>query len=290
MGNLPLLHLLNILSEAIMSENIDNEVKLAIKLNNNQPVELNQLTAALNALGNQYDAFLKRSESFDYNKNQRKLYISKLESGSIYAELIPVVMETINQANSIIEFSSYLKNCYDYFLGTTRETKYILTKKDIVELSDIINPTANDYGSNLVIEVKGNNNTIINNIITVDSTKANAIQNGLNKKSADLIEDQPKQYSKVLMYWASANFNEKHDSNSGKVIIPEIDKKPKKVIFDNENDQILAMSSNIKFPNKNWQDLGYIVDVQVSYIHDNPNLYKITRLYGEDTYDPQDEN
>jgi len=273
-----------------MSENIDNEVKLAIKLNNNQPVELNQLTAALNALGNQYDAFLKRSESFDYNKNQRKLYISKLESGSIYAELIPVVMETINQANSIIEFSSYLKNCYDYFLGTTRETKYILTKKDIVELSDIINPTANDYGSNLVIEVKGNNNTIINNIITVDSTKANAIQNGLNKKSADLIEDQPKQYSKVLMYWASANFNEKHDSNSGKVIIPEIDKKPKKVIFDNENDQILAMSSNIKFPNKNWQDLGYIVDVQVSYIHDNPNLYKITRLYGEDTYDPQDEN
>jgi|LakMenEpi03Aug12_release.lakeMendotaPanAssembly.Ray.scaffolds.fasta_scaffold194870_2 hypothetical protein len=269
---------------------IDNEVKLTIKLNNNQPVELNQLTAALNALGNQYDAFLKRSESFDYNKNQRKLYISKLESGSIYAELIPVVMETINQANSIIEFSSYLKNCYDYFLGTTRETKYILTKKDIVELSDIINPTANDYGSNLVIEVKGNNNTIINNIITVDSTKANAIQNGLNKKSADLIEDQPKQYSKVLMYWASANFNEKHDSNSGKVIIPEIDKKPKKVIFNNENDQILAMSSNIKFPNKNWQDLGYIVDVQVSYIHDNPNLYKITRLYGEDTYDPQDEN
>jgi len=269
---------------------IDNEVKLTIKLNNNQPVELNQLTASLNALGNQYDTFFKRSDSFDYNKNQRKLYISKLESGSIYAELIPVVMETINQANSIIEFSSYLKSCYDFFLGTAKETKYILTKKDFIELSDIINPTANDYGSNLVIDVKGNNNTIINNIITIDSTKANAIQNGLNKKSGDLMEDQPKQYSKVLMYWASANFNDKHDSNSGKVIIPEIDKKPKKVIFDNENDQILAMSSNIKFPNKNWQDLGYIVDVQVSYIHDNPNLYKITRLYGEDTYDPQDEN
>jgi hypothetical protein len=208
----------------------DNEVKLTIKLNNKQPIELNQLTASLNALGNQYDNFLKRSDFFDYNKNQRKLYISKLESGSIYAELIPVVMETINQVNSIIEFSSYLKNCYDFFLGITKESKHILTKKDFIELSDIINSTANDHGSNLVIDVKGNNNKIINNIITIDSTKANAIQNGLNKKLEGLTEDQPKQYFKVLMYWASANFNEKHTSNSGKVIIPEIDQKPKKVI------------------------------------------------------------
>jgi hypothetical protein len=265
---------------------MDNENKLTIKISNNQPVELNQLTAAFNAFGNQYDSFLRRSDLFECDKNQRKLYISKLESGSIYAELLPVAIEAINQLNSVVEFGTYLQTCYDFFLGKSKEVKYSFTKKDLIELADIINPTANDYGSRITIDVKGNNNT---NIINIDYTKANAIQNGINKNLTNLSEEKPRQYIKVLMYWASANFSEKHNNTSGKVIIEDIDKKAKKIIFENENDKILAMSSNNKFPNKNWQDLCYIVDVQVSYIGENPNLYKVTKLYAEDTYDPQEE-
>ncbi len=262
-------------------------MRLTIKFSNNEPIELNQLTASLNALGNQYDNFLKKSDKFDYDKKQRKLYISKLESGSIYAELMPVIAETINQANSVIEFGTYLTDCYNYFLGTIKENKYKFSKKDLTELADIINPTANDHGGQIIIDVKGDNNHIVN-IINIDSTKANAIQNSLNKNSVEL-EEKPRYHSKVLMSWASAIFNEKHDNNSGKVIIEAIDKKPRKVVFESERDRIFATSSNSIFSNKNWQDLGYMVDVEVAYISDKPVLYKVIKLYPEDTFDPQEE-
>ena len=43
-----------------------------------------------------------------------------------------------------------------------------------------------------------------------------------------------------------------------------------------------------KFPNKQWQDLAYIVDVEVSYIQDSAKEYKITKLYKEEIFDPEE--
>jgi hypothetical protein len=48
------------------------------------------------------------------------------------------------------------------------------------------------------------------------------------------------------------------------------------------------MSSNDKFPTVNWQDLCYVVDVEVSYIEGEPQLYKILKLYKEETYNLND--
>lgn len=44
---------------------MSKEYKLSIKIDNNKPIELNQLTMSLNALSNQYDS-LKKSDNFDY--------------------------------------------------------------------------------------------------------------------------------------------------------------------------------------------------------------------------------
>jgi hypothetical protein len=52
---------------------MNEDIKLSIKIENNNPIELNQLTLSLNALACQYDIFLKKSKEFDYAKSQRKL-------------------------------------------------------------------------------------------------------------------------------------------------------------------------------------------------------------------------
>jgi hypothetical protein len=55
----------------------------------------------------------------------------------------------------------------------------------------------------------------------------------------------------------------------------------------NDEDKIAATTHNRKFPMKNWQDLGYIVDVEVMYIQDIPRKYKILKLYNDETFDPE---
>lgn len=261
-------------------------IKLSIKIENKKPIELNQLTLSLNALACQYDSFLRKSNDFDYHKLERKLYISKLEGGSLYAELVPAVIPLLNEFNTILTFGSYLKSCYEYFLGIKSVLDYKLTKTDCNELAEIINQTAGDMGSKLKLEVNGNINQI--NIINYNSIEASAAQNGI-RKHLERAEDIPRNYSKELMYWANASFLKAQSNNKplgDKVIIEKIDKKPKKVIFVNSEDKTAAMSPNSAFPGKAWQDLSYIVDVEVSYIEDTPQEYKITKLYKEETFDP----
>lgn len=266
---------------------MSNQYKLSIKIDNKTPIELNQLTASLNALANQYDSFLKKSNDFDYKKHERKLYISKLESGSVYAELVPYVVPLLTHMNSIIQFGQYLKTCYDYFLNKENKNEYLLDKKDYLALSNIIEPTANDNNGNIAINIiKGDNNNIHQSVININTLESNAIQNAISKHNN--IEDTSTLYTKELMYWANANFLKNHKQTTGKVIIEKINKKPKKVIFVNADDEKYTMSSNDTFPNIDWQNLCYVVDVEVSYIEEEPQLYKVLKLYNEETYNPND--
>lgn len=260
-------------------------LKLSIKIENNNPIELNQLTISLNALARQYDSFLRKSEEFEYCKSDRRLYISKLESGCIYAELVPAIVPLFNDLNSIFSFGSYLKNTYDFFRGKEDKLIQNITKTDCNELSDFVSQTSQDNGSSINIEVKGDNNTILCPVLKIDSLEANAIQNKIRKYLED-IEQEPKEFTKELMYWANAAFVKQKTTD--KVIIEKIDKKPKKVVFLSEQDKSIATSYNPNFPNKQWQDLAYIVDVEVSYIQDIPKEYKITKLHKDEIFDPQD--
>ncbi len=266
----------------VQKEDVMEKQILSIKIENQNSIELNQLTLSLNALACQYDSFLRKSPDFDYHKSQRKLYLSKLENGSLIVELIPAVIPLLNEFNSIMEFGKYLKNIFDYFLGKTTNFSYSLTKKDCEEIIEFIEQSARDNGSNLSLNINGNNNTVVFPIVDLDCIKANAIQNNINKYS-EKTSESPRIYFKELMYWANAGFVK--NKINDKVIIEKIDKKPKKVIFQNEQDKIFSTTHNNKFPNKNWQDLGYIVDVEVSYIEDTPKEYKILKIYEDDTFD-----
>jgi len=122
-------------------------------------------------------------------------------------------------------------------------------------------------------------------ILKVDSLESNAIQNKI-RKYIEGIDEEPKIFQKELMYWANAAFVKQKTTD--KVIIEKIDKKPKKVVFLSEQDKSIATSYNPNFPHKQWQDLAYIVDVEVSYIQDTPKEYKITKLYKDEIFDPEE--
>jgi hypothetical protein len=264
------------------------QIKLSIKINNKKPIELNELTSSLNALAREYDLYC--NTELNLPKEERKLEIIKLEEGCIYMELLPIITPLIQEMNSVFCFGKYIIETLDYFTGkATSKPNSNFKKKNCDNVNTFLDQTANDNGSNTIINVVGNNNTTIIMGKTIDSLESNAAQNSIAKYKTLLLEEESGVSHKQAFYWEAASFSNIKNikSNSDKGIIEKLDKKPHKVIFENDIDKDGITQFNQKY-RKDWQNLIYIVDVEAIKVQDVIRTYKILKVYTEDTIDPDD--
>lgn len=264
---------------------------LSLKINNTKPIELNSLTNSLNALAKEYDTFTK--SEFGIAKTNRKLEIKKLEQGSLIIELVAIAIPQMQEINTIVAFGKHLISGLDYFVGRKKIENPSFSKTTVNNLGNFVDTIANDSHSSLSIQIVGNNNNLYvgGDYSSVD---CNALQNNINKYQKSLEEEEPSLIQhKQAFYWFSASFANKPtvniSNNADKGIIEKFDFKPHKVIFENDSDKALITSSSSKF-NKDWQELMYIVDVEIIKIQGLIKMYKILRVYYDDTFDPSDDN
>ena len=100
-----------------------SEARLTIHFENKSPIELIDFTESFEALGNEYYKFLSESDDFRL-KTETKLYVKEIRNGSVIAvlsDLVPAVIPFVENSNSVIEFTKFLKKGYEYFLGNTTE-------------------------------------------------------------------------------------------------------------------------------------------------------------------------
>jgi hypothetical protein len=263
---------------------------LSLKINNKNPLELNELTNALNALAKEYDYFVKNE--FGYTKIDRKLEIKKLEQGSLIIDLAAVAIPLMDNVNVIYDFGKHLINTLDHFVGKTKTDLPSTSKRTCDNLNNFINPIANDIGSSITININNSENTSVI-VREYDNIACNAAQNHITKYKQNLLEEEPSVQRKQAFYWISASFAKTFNisirDNTDKGIIEKFDKKAHKVIFENETDRTLMTKYNPEFQ-KDWQELVYIVDVEIIKIQDVIKTYKILAVHYEDTFDPQEES
>jgi hypothetical protein len=79
---------------------VENTVKLTVKISNEDPINLFDLTVGLQSLGKLYD-------DFTGNYSEAKLFVKEVRQGSIIIDLISFVCASvaplINDANNIIQ-------------------------------------------------------------------------------------------------------------------------------------------------------------------------------------------
>jgi hypothetical protein len=155
--------------------------------------------------------------------------------------------------------------------------------EDTKLLANIFNPIAKDNGSIIGAQVIVKGDVI--NHFHYSSLEANAIQNKIEDYKDKLKEPEKNNCHMVVLYWNQAKFG-KARGNSDKAIIENICADPVKVIFDNNAIKNEMTTNNPNFK-KDWQDLAYIVDVEVGTILGKPKTYKIVKYYPEDTFDPE---
>lgn len=270
---------------AAIDVEFDFSKRLEIKINNQKPVGLADLTLSLLAINHQFQRFIEIDSTEDY-KPATDLYIKEVRAGSIIVDLVtqamPIVPMVWNGA-ALSEWVDQAKAIIEWLLGTLDKPPRELTKQDLSQWQQILEPVARDSASQYNFVVK-DGGTVINQVI-VGSQEANAIQNRI-RREIDVLESPSQNiHLRKVMYWKQAKFD--RESNTGnKAVIDSISARPLKVIFENNAVRDAMFAGDERF-HKSWQQLAYVVDVEVETVRNEPKVYKVIRYHADDTFDPE---
>ncbi len=265
---------------------LDFSNKMEITINNNNPVVLTDLTMALLGVGQQFERFIE-NETNEQHAASSELFIKDVRSGSIIVELvaqaIPVV-PLLWQGGSLLEWVNHIKSVIEWLNGKLVSPPKDLTKQDLKQWSNILEPVAKDHSSQMNFTVS-NGGRIINQIF-ITSEQANAAQNQIKREIGKLEEPDDHTLSKRVMVWYQSKFDSL-SSTGDKAVIESISRAPIKVIFENNAVKKAMLLGDVRYP-KQWHELAYIVDGKVQTVQVIPKVYTIINYYDEDTFDPNE--
>jgi hypothetical protein len=263
---------------------LDFNNKLEIQINNINAVVLTDLTMALLGVGQQYERFIE-TETNEQHKADSQLYIKEVRSGSIIVELVAQTLPVIPllwQGGSLTEWANYAKNLISWLTGKLKDPPKDVTKQDLKQWHNILEPVAKDQGSQMNFSVSDGGQVI--NQFFISSEQANAAQNGIRRQIEEMDEPNDHVQRKRVMVWYQTKFDDTTPTGN-RAVIESITKTPIKVIFENNAVKKAMLGGDSRFQ-KSWQELAYIVDVSVQTVQGIPKVYTIIDYHDEDTFDP----
>lgn len=255
---------------------------LRITIDNNEPVELIQLTKSLYALDRQYKKYIADNGFLPIERDS-KLYIKEIKSGSVIVELMDVVSAAVipfaEYTNTIVGFTCYLKSAYDYYRGLTGN-KPDLDISDKQDLRSIINVVKGNVGSVLTIENVNYTDSSQHNTINMTTNIVNGVSDQVKEDiELDKAKKDGPMYESVLMIFSQTRSD--IDSKKGnKVIVDQI--------IEGKEMPVLFYSSDIKEKilggDDNFYKYAYQVDITVKYIGEKIAAYMVTELKDQFLY------
>ena len=268
---------------------IEGASRLEVVIKNTKPVELTDLTLALLAVGQQYETFVENELPDDIQVSS-KLLVKEVRTGSIVFELVakgllPTIPLLWVHNQSLAEWCRWAEHLMLYLTGKALRPPKTLTRNDLKQWNNILNPIAKDNGSQMNMHVS-DGGTVIQNFF-FDSTAANAAQNRIRNEMGEMDEPKDFMHRRCVMTWFQARFDPASQVGN-KVVIESISDKPLRVVFDNNaiREGMYAQGSQFGVP---WQDLAYFVDVQVQTIDGKPRVVTIMKFYPELTFNPDEQ-
>ncbi len=256
-----------------MSEEV-KDIRLIIEIQNKQPLELLDLTKSFVSLASQFNNYVGKNGDSKENR-EAKLYVKEIRSGSVILELIELatigVLPFLENVNTIVGFADYMKTAYNFFIGKS-EVKPDLEASDYKELAQIINPVANDNGSQINISTAVNGNLELH--VHLTSLESNAIQNVFQKelKQLKVPELNDETETSVLLTWYQAR-NDMKSSVGNKGTIESLSKKPMNITFDDDTLKDTMLHGENPFTTV------FVVDVKLQNVGGKLVAYKVVKLH-----------
>ncbi len=260
--------------------------KLEIKIKNSKPIVLTDLTLSLLGISLQFQRFIESETNQDYQVGA-ELFVKEVRKGSIVVELVAQAMPILPlvwSGGSLSEWVNFSKATIDWLLGKVSTPPKDMTKQDLKQWHNILEPVAKDSASQF--NISASENAVVINQFFIDSQQANAAQNAIQRHISQLEEPNEHIHKNRVMCWYQTKFDS--DSHTGdKATIEDISKKPLKVIFENNTVKESMLAGDSRF-DKPWHKLAFVVDVEVQTINGQPKAYTILKYHPEHTFDPDE--
>lgn len=251
---------------------------LLVHIEHSKPIEINEFTRSLNAIGNLFSSFVKR-EGGSKEMAQAKLYVEKIEEGCIDIILVENIMATFipfaENVNTILGFSSYMKNIIEYFTKSIGP-KPELDLQESKDLKDVFAITSGDNKGTTSIGalVKYNKGNVFNNC-TFNFNESNSAQNQLERdiesyKQTSLSGDM---YNRQLMTIYQIRSDMRTDYGN-KAVIDSISSRKLGVVFETDE-----LKERILHSDENPAKKAFLVDVVVLTCGGKPAAYKVMALH-----------
>ena len=272
---------------------------MRIHFNVHDPVELVEMTLAFQGLGYEYQSFLK-GVSLDpdsrANAAEVKLYITKIESNCILAELAPALpllgalAPVLTDANTVHDFVTNTAKTINWLKslaknGNVQTEDIPYSKKRITHLRDVVRLVGNNTDASLGLsavkyeETSGEDRAILE--IHFSDKECRLAEQGATRALAALDVREKADREKVLMYFHQTNVEDpKSFGRTGdKAVISSIHPEPLSVYIIPETAQ-QKVRYVLDDKNHNPLHTGFVVDVNIENDRNGrPKIYRVIRVH-----------
>lgn len=257
-----------------------NANTLRVNIQVSRPVDLQDLTSALAALGNEYSRFAARHGVANRDEHV-KLYVHEVRKGSIEMDLVdaatfavvaaPVVAANIN---TICDFASNLKNVFAWLTGlSNQQPSEADDARSLRNIKALCEPVAKDPGASMTIAPIVNNSPVQNQTVIFNTTHAAASNNRIEERLRELDKPAEKLHEKVLLRWYQTR-NDPTSSTGDKAIVESLWPHPVKTTFMAES--VKARMLNIE---SNIFHRAFLVDIRVETVKGRASWYIIHAIH-----------
>jgi hypothetical protein len=270
----------------------DSEDRMIIRLDPGGPIDLEGLGASFAALARFYARHHGPTKDADTTP---RLFISKLENGSVVAEIVPYVVMLgqavpfMHQAVVVADFTSRVGKAIRAFSGTATAVVDVPSRDDAKDIREFVRPLTGRKGASLQISharyERQDGDQRISVEYRFDETELNRAALTIDAELATPAlpppaDEQPstKTVREAMLFFqqASRSAGKSSGRTADKAIIPTVSEKSLPVYFVKDaglKEQMVQGQSNP------LTDTTYIVDADVQLIDGEPKGYVVTHVH-----------
>ncbi len=260
-----------------------SDPRVIIHFDIESPVELKTLSRSFEGLARQYHKNI-RIHGGDFIEDETKLYLTKIESNCILAELAASTahlipgLQAMDYANIFLEFVKRTDSFVRHFQGK-KELKTLPNKEETEDIIKLLEPVTETGNGALKIEaISFQENGEPETIIKAEylPKEVAGAHSGALAHLENLMLEENTEHKMVLMWLPQLSVTKSKDSGQtpDRGIIEEISKKEMKVYWLSDLD-----AKRVKTQDSSPLKKSYIVDVNVLTKKEKPIAYRIVRLH-----------
>lgn len=261
---------------------------LQLHLEPDAPIEVSELTEALDALSHQYQIFA--TAEGHARPGVARLLVSNVAPGSIDINFVPdlgslgaLVGPMLDQLELLTKFAEQIRRLIDVFRRRDTEATDAGGDVTIGQCEDAINitaPIANHGGTQTLNIING---PVVQNIHIMNQAEAREVSERAQREKARLQSPQSERRQRVSMIWKRLDRDPAatEGRSPDKGLIEEIDTRPKAVLF---TDEMAHLKDEMIADEENPYQKVYFVDVEISRVNNRITAYRVFGYHGKDDF------